>query len=248
MNSRQDPVDDPARLKLAAEIEKLQAETRLLRRPWLDPRGVLIPLLGAVIGLGSWWQSHITNEKTKDEAEQVEKDRNQLRAKVQELQSIADQQRIQLASAGAAGGSVAAAVQEVDAIRQNLRAIGERGDRQVIDGGRPAQTGVAAPVAERPAATLYVQVATDEQRREWTKRNAIAKELGFDVPGIEVVGTRAPGRTEVRYFHDTEQERQLAAQLVAGLKERTGTDATAKYVRGYESRTKANTLELWIAP
>mgnify|MGYP001815550672 CR=1 FL=1 len=58
-------------------------------------------------------------------------------------------------------------------------------------------------------------------------------------------GGRAPNRTEVRYFHSS--DRDTAEQLVASLKARTGTDATAKFVPGYENRTQPNTLELWIA-
>jgi hypothetical protein len=249
MNSQKSPVDDPAQAKIAAEIEKLQAETRLLKQPWRDPRGVLIPMLAALVGLGSWWQAHVTNKETEVEAKQVADDRDQLRVKVQELQAIADQQRTQLASAGAETGSVAAKVQDIDAIRRKLRAIDERSDRRVIDHrDRPPSADDAAPAGGTPVATVYVQVATDEQRREWVQRGQFAKELGYLVPGIEVVGSRAPSRTEVRYFRDTDEERRLAEQLVASLKDRTNTDATAKFVPGFEGRTKPKTLELWVAP
>lgn len=248
MTLPQASLDDPARLKTAAEIEKLQAETRLLRQPWRDPRGVLIPLLGALIGLGSWWQAYVTNKKTEDEARQVAADRDQLRDKVKELQDIAERQRTQLAAAGASTGSVAAAVQKVDSIQQELQAIGERSDARAVAREDTRVHGDSAAAAVAPIATVYVQVATDEQRRAWGQRAQLVKELGYRVPGIEVVGLRAPTRTEVRYFRDTEEERVLAEQLVASLKERTNTDATARLVRGFEGRTKPRTLELWVAP
>lgn len=247
MSVVQDPNADPAARKVAAEIEKLEAETRLLKRPWLDPKGALIPFLGAVIGLGSWYQANVTNKATEARAGELEKKSETLAAKAANLEAkataltqerdslleernklllIADKQRAELSSADAGDQSFAAAVQQVDAIRSSLRSIGEPGERGA-------------------AATLYVQVATDEQRRDWARHLETAKELGYTVPGIEVVGSRAPTNTEVRYFHAS--DRELAEQLVASLKVRTGTSAVAKFVRGYEGRTKPNTLELWIA-
>jgi cell division protein FtsB len=242
-----DSNSDAGARKLAAEIEKLEAETRLLKRPWLDPKGALIPLLGAVIGLGSWYQANVTNKATEARASELEEKSEALAAKATDLEAkasaltqerdalleernklllIADKQRAELTSADAGDQSFAAAVQQVDAIRSSLRSIGE-------------------PGARSPAATLYVQVATEEQRREWAGQLETSKELGYTVPGIEVVGSRAPTSTEVRYFHASDRER--AEQLVASLKVRTGTNAVAKFVRGYEGRTKPTTLELWIA-
>ena len=248
MTPTSDPSADAAQRKLAAEIEKLQAETRLLRQPWLDPRGVLIPLLGAVIGLGSWWQAHITNKETEQKAKMVEEDRNRLQAKVLELEETAEQLRTRLAANVPAGGSVAAEVQAVDTIRRDLQSIAQRGEaRSAITA--PASPSETPSVARStPRATVYVQVANEAQRREWQQYSEIARELGYAVPGIEVVGSRAPGRTEVRYFRDTDEERQLAEQLVTSLRERAGTDAVAKYVRGFEGKTRPGTLELWVAP
>jgi hypothetical protein len=243
-----DPNADAAQRKLAAEIEKLQAETRLLRQPWRDPRGVLIPLLGALIGLGSWWQAHVKNQETEQRARLVEEDRNKLQGKVEELEAAAEQLRTRLAANVPAGGSVAAEVQAVDTIRRNLQTIARRDD------GRPAIIGpVSSPDApatapSAPLATIYVQVANEAQRREWQQHSEVARELGYLVPGIEVVGSRAPDRTEVRYFRDTDEERRLAEQLVASLKERTATEAVARYVRGFEGKTRPRTLELWVAP
>jgi len=115
---KSDDSSDAAERKLAAEIEKLQAETRLLRQPWRDPKGVLIPFLGAVIGLGSWWQAHITNKETEQKARMVEEDRSRLQVKVLELEATAEQLRTRLAANVPAGGSVAAEVQAVDTIRR----------------------------------------------------------------------------------------------------------------------------------
>ncbi len=118
MTAQSDDDSDAAKRKLAAEIEKLQAETRLLRQPWRDPKGVLIPFLGAVIELGSWWQAHVTNKETGQKARTVEEDRNRLQAKVLELEATAEQLRTRLAANVPAGGSVAAEVQAVDTIRR----------------------------------------------------------------------------------------------------------------------------------
>ena len=243
-----DPNAEAAQRKLAAEIEKLQAETRLLRQPWRDPRGVLIPLLGAVIGLGSWWQAHVKNQETEQQAKLLQEDRDKLQVKVQELEASAEQLRVRLAANVPAGGSVAAEVQAVDAIRRDLQAIGQRSEARPAITEMPSPPETPAASRATPVATVYVQVANSEQRREWQQHSEIARELGYAVPGIEVVGSRAPSRTEVRYFRDSDEERRLAEQLVAGLKERTGTDAVAKYVRGFEGRTRPGTLELWVAP
>lgn len=243
-----DPNADAAERKLAAEIEKLQAETRLLRQPWRDPRGVLIPLLGAVIGLGSWWQAHVKNQETERKARVVEEDRNQLQVKVLELEASAEQLRTRLAANVQAGGSVAAEVQAVDTIRRDLQTIAQRGEARPAVTDLPGRAETPAAAHSAPLATVYVQVASESQRREWQQHSEVARELGYAVPGIEVVGSRAPSRTEVRYFRDTDEERRLAEQLVASLRERTGTDAVAKYVRGFEGKTRPRTLELWIAP
>lgn len=243
-----DPNADAAQRKLAAEIEKLQAETRLLRQPWRDPKGVLIPLLGAIIGLGSWWQAHVKNEKTEQQAALVEADRKSLQAKVQELEATAEQLRTRLAASVPAGGSVAAEVQAVDTIRRDLQTIAQRGEARPAVTRPVGPTELPATAGATPLATVYVQVANEAQRREWQQRSEVARELGYAVPGIEVVGSRAPSRTEVRYFRDTDEERQLAEQLVASLRERTGTEAVAKLVRGFERKTRPRTLELWVAP
>jgi len=243
-----DPDADAARRKLTAEIEKLQAETRLLRQPWRDPKGVLIPLLGAAIGLGSWWQAHVTNEQTAQQAKVLEADRDKLQIKVHELEATAEQLRTRLAANVPAGGSVAAEVQAVDTIRRDLQTIAQRGDIKPTATGLPAPPDESTASRTMPLATVYVQVANEAQRREWQQHSEVARELGYAVPGIEVVGSRAPSHTEVRYFRDTDEERRLAEQLVADLKERTGTEASAKFVRGFEGKTSPHTLELWVAP
>jgi hypothetical protein len=245
---KSDDSSDAAERKLAAEIEKLQAETRLLRQPWRDPKGVLIPFLGAVIGLGSWWQAHVTNKETEQKARTVEEDRNRLQVKVLELEATAEQLRTRIAANVPAGGSVAAEVQAVDTIRRDLQSIAQRGEARPASNGSVSTPETPAAARATPRATVYVQVANETQRREWQQYSEIARELGYAVPGIEVVGSRAPARTEVRFFRDTDEERLLAEQLVTSLRERAGTDAVAKYVRGFEGKTRPGTLELWVAP
>jgi hypothetical protein len=240
-----DPAGEAARRKTAAEIEKLQAETRLLRQPWRDPRGVLIPLLGAVIGLGSWWQAHVTNLATEEKAQRLVKERDQLlrdreswASKNAQLEVEITKARDALAAAGATQGSVAAAVARVDAVRQELSDIG----RRIEAPSTPDSGGRAA------AATVYIQIANDDQRRAWAQHRQVLRDLGYAVPGIENVGARAPERNEVRYFQDTDEARRGAERLVADLHERAGITAVPRYIRGFEGRTKPGTLELWIAP
>jgi hypothetical protein len=105
-------------------------------------------------------------------ASELTQERDKLIEERDKLLAITDQQRAQLAAAGSGDESFAAAVQEVDTIRRDLQSIGDRSER-------------------RPGATLYIQVANDEQRREWLLQRDAAKELGYVVPGIEVGGAGA---------------------------------------------------------
>ncbi|MCW5770998.1 MAG: hypothetical protein KIT16_05120 [Rhodospirillaceae bacterium] len=112
--------------------------------------------------------------------------------------------------------------------------------------GEPAKPAAPAP------SLVFVQVATAKQRE--VVRNRLAEESNRDsilknrlaIPsGIEIVGGRAPQKSELRYFHTGEQaDAALVAEILAkALRVRVAP----KYVTLADAtKVPANQFELWI--
>ena len=148
---------------------------------------------------------------------------------------------------------------EFESLEPVLRGIaGIRGDESVeVAASAPpvASTTVkgvpnasqAIPTTSPPVSKplIYLHIQDDEQRQSARTLRKFLKESGFDVPGIEKVGTLKLSTNQVRYFR--EKDRADANKVVEFLKNYDIT-AAPSLIGGYEDSTlvKPQQLEVWF--
>jgi DNA-directed RNA polymerase beta subunit len=101
---------------------------------------------------------------------------------------------------------------------------------------------IAETLKELPP-RIYIQIKSEGQREQAKRLTAMLTDGGYLVPGIERVD-QVPKAPEVRYFHPeqaSEAERIVEALSKAGVK-----GATAKLVRGFETKVNAKQFEVWL--
>ena len=89
---------------------------------------------------------------------------------------------------------------------------------------------------------MYLQIASDAQR---ALAAALADRLragGYRVPAFEVVGAKAPGRTELRVQGRSDQG--LARWMAKLAEELTAAPVAVKTLRS--ARPKEDTFEIWL--
>lgn len=92
---------------------------------------------------------------------------------------------------------------------------------------------------------VYIQIANEGQRPLAGKASAALKAAGYDVPGIEYVGARAPKANQLRFFERSETGgRQVKAALKV-LKS-IGVDAHEQYISLPSASTAPRHLEVWF--
>lgn len=92
---------------------------------------------------------------------------------------------------------------------------------------------------------LYLQIASASQRSRMQNVMETMKKKQYLVPGIEIVGSRAPAENELRYFRDSDRTAADAAIVV--LAEKAGV--TAKPVKlQAPPNSQVQQLELWVSP
>jgi hypothetical protein len=122
-------------------------------------------------------------------------------------------------------------------------------DPKVADSiGAVAKTDAA--LAEKLPPRFYIHVADESQRGPAQKLRSALTEQGWVVPGIEIVGGRAPvWNNELRYFRKSEAGVPEAKEILKVLKEATNSNWEDSYVPGYESSSKvpSGSFEVWFA-
>lgn len=96
--------------------------------------------------------------------------------------------------------------------------------------------------AQTQSPAVFMQIAGEAQR---TLANALAARLraaGYRVPAAEVVGTRAPARTEIRVHGRS--DRSLARWMVKVGQELTATPIAIQTLRN--AKPKEDTFEIWL--
>ncbi|WP_377298292.1 hypothetical protein [Rhizobium sp. SGZ-381] len=103
--------------------------------------------------------------------------------------------------------------------------------------------------AANPTATIkprvYIHIASENQRDAAAQAKNALQEAGDLVPGIQNVGTKAPGKLELRYFsaRDAEGAKQVASTLKGA-----GISVEPKFVSGFsDSSIRPLHFELWFA-
>ncbi len=89
---------------------------------------------------------------------------------------------------------------------------------------------------------VYIQIASAGQRERMKNVVRALQDKGYLVPGIEDVGTRAPARSQLRYFR--KEDRSIAREIAATLAaEEQFTVVVSKYPAFQEARPQH--FELW---
>ena len=105
-----------------------------------------------------------------------------------------------------------------------------------------ASVAAALDHAEKQLPLVYIQIATESQR---ALANALAARLrgaAYRVPAAEVVGTRAPARTEIRVQGRSDQS--LARWMAKAAGEIAGAPVEVKTLRN--AKPKVDTFEIWL--
>lgn len=92
---------------------------------------------------------------------------------------------------------------------------------------------------------VYIQIANDGQRSLAAKAADALKAAGYEVPGVESVGTRAPKTTTVRYFVRSEESRRQAEEVVKVL-QGLGVDARAQLLSIPKASAQPRQIEIWF--
>lgn len=174
----------------AAEIEKLGKSSR---------NAGIASLLGAFIVLASLAYSgyklqHLQETVSAKEQELAEK---------QSQATILDSQ-------------IAQKKAEVDALQRTISAVGLQSEQA----GQQVQQAFRAEIAKRPETAqllprVWLHIRDESQR---ARAKSVAEALlsaGFAVPGIEMVGNKAPNKSQVRYFEKNDQVTKDCDGIVA---------------------------------
>jgi len=93
---------------------------------------------------------------------------------------------------------------------------------------------------------VYIHIQKHEDRPQAEKASRFLKENGIAVAGIERVGIKAPGVTQLRYFRKAEKNKaeQIKSKLETKLK-----GVELQYISGYERSRSIRPMhfELWFA-
>lgn len=103
-------------------------------------------------------------------------------------------------------------------------------------------TDAATPAVAGLPPRVYVHVPDAVSRADAAQTLPVLQANGALTPGIEVVGAdKSPNRTEMRFFR-----REDAAEANK-LAQAAGRSVTAKFVPGFEDKSRPRQFELWVA-
>lgn len=113
-----------------------------------------------------------------------------------------------------------------------------------ISGTATAKSEAKATLSTLPV-QVYIQISREGQRSKAEDVRTALQKKGFTVPGIENIAIKAdiPKKTNVRYFND--QDKSIADQIVAVLKEQGLASAYSYRVARY--KVKPGSLEIWFS-
>jgi hypothetical protein len=97
----------------------------------------------------------------------------------------------------------------------------------------------------------YIQIASNGQRARANKIADVLRKIGFIVPALDVVGTRAPSTNQLRYYKPTNDadEEFITSNLNKALKEIKKADGSSWSTKLLQpsSTVRPGHFELWLA-
>lgn len=271
------------RAKLQAERKKIEAETELIQRPLIDLKGVLIPVIGALIGLAAFVKAELINRQNDTDRLKLTEQRDQLQVVNAKLKAEAREIRAAAVNRGVDQGAVVVEAQQLDAILARLNAIHssvEAGtslaksslQTEIVYSGSPTYNdgNVGSPTyasgswntsgwgttfdynydpvnckGGSPPINLYIIAKNAQVHSLWVNRAQKLIDQCVYLRSIEVAGVNAMHGNELRYFHNTEDDKTAANFTKSVLKTFAGTEPSIRYVKGYEAKVKSRSFELW---
>lgn len=96
---------------------------------------------------------------------------------------------------------------------------------------------------------VYIHIQDVEQRKGAERIRERLQSSGFVVPGIQNVGQRNLGRTDVRFFKNNEEESGLSQRVKQVLQQLGVADVAVRFIPGYEDskNMRPRHLEIWLA-
>lgn len=98
------------------------------------------------------------------------------------------------------------------------------------------------------AARVYIHIKDKSQEAKAKTIAAKLEEKGYIVPGIEIVGKNSPKNDQLRYFQQTDLEKEDIQQL-STIFQAISLEVKAEFISGYEKskQIRPRHYELWLA-
>jgi hypothetical protein len=105
---------------------------------------------------------------------------------------------------------------------------------------------LTADLSNQVTPRIYIQVRSKEQLDIAHALAQNFKAKGYAVPKAEILVNQGPKKTEVRYFHRTNEEKEEATRIAGDI----GPEVTAQFIPGSENSplVKPRQYEVWLAP
>ncbi len=116
----------------------------------------------------------------------------------------------------------------------------EEAIKRTIDSNPHISEAVAVPV-------VYIQISNESQRAAAKEAAGRLQEKGYIVAGIENVGKKSPDKTELRFFHGTQQETDDTKDITRILQDIRIAAQVKKIGANGDTAVRARRYELWFA-
>ena len=140
---------------------------------------------------------------------------------------------------------IAATPDDSDAIRQRDALLQKLPQKPGLSSRVPPSLSIPPPPVATDQPRVFIQVATEQQKKDFSAFAALLRANGYSVPAIEVVGSRDPSTTQVRLSTKDPLENSKAVMLIDQLR-RMGLAAQGPFVIS-TGTPRPNIFELWIA-
>lgn len=100
------------------------------------------------------------------------------------------------------------------------------------------------PQAARLVPRVYLHIARQNQRERAQAIQVQLRDAGLVVPGIEYVGAQSPKVSQLRYFHESDEEEKQVQALASKL-ETQGVKLQLIRIKGYDDIAPGS-YEIWL--
>jgi hypothetical protein len=220
------------RLAALNELEKRQRQIqkRAVQAAWGSIIIAMSVLAALIIAIFSLFQ----------EKRQLETDKVHLQTQKQQLEADIDDKSHQV---GEKREELALLNQELAQSREQFAAVRQKlGTGNIAEAKRLA---IEDEGSSKVTPRIYIHIPSKNQLQIAHQLAQQFRSKGYSVPKAEILVDQRLGRTEVRYFHQTENEHEEATSLARDI----GGGALAKYIGGYENSrlVKPRQFEVWLA-